>query len=668
MTPIDVKIRPEADARGAAARSRLLFATLLACIASLACCAPVQASEWLPPVTLGPTSQGVSSVAAGSDTDGDVVAAWVRDTGSAQVVEVASRSAGGAFSVQPLQSAAGFAGSVGVAVNDDGDAIVAWRRNSPISEVWAAIRPAGGTFGAPQAIASVPGKNAYEPSVAINGAGAMIVVWYLSNSDTDGKQTIYGAFRPPGGSFTSAPISSSDIWNQSPRAAIDSTGKTTIVWSYWNGETNIARVRIRNADASLGTQRDLSPGAPTGYPMFATVGLDQAGNALAVWSHWNGAVYEVEGATRVAAADTWSNLPTFGQSASASFGNEPQVAVDVNGNAVSIWRAANNTIQAASRASGGAFGAAQLGISAPTATGPRVVLDSAGNAVSVWRRSDGEGSRIEAALRPLGAQFGAVKTVSTQFGALEPALSMDGLGNALSVWPLDDPKLPENADMVVQFAAFDKSAPNLTSVSVPASGATGAPSPFSASAFDVWSPVTISWTFGDGSSGTGESVSHAYAAPGTYTVTVKAVDTAGNEQTTTRTIQIANPAPSSPGLSRAKIKLNFAAKAIGQFTKLSKLQLQKVPKGSSVVATCKVGTRKCAGKAGKKFAVKNAPGTVSLAAYLNQKLVPGTKIAITVTNANFIGELMTLSVRKGKAPRLTTKCLQPGTGKPTACT
>jgi PKD domain len=665
ITVIDVNFDSEI-VRGAA-RRRLLLATLLACIASLACCAAAQAGGWLSPVTIGPSSQGLSSVAAGSDADGDVVAAWVRNTGSAQVVEVATRPAGGAFSVQPLQSAVGFAGNVGVAVNDNGDAIAAWVRQGATSEVWASVRPAGGSFGPPQAIASVPGKNALEPSVAINDAGAMIVVWYLRNSDTDGKETVYAAFRPPGGSFTSAPVSSSDLWNQSPRAALDSTGKATIVWSYWNGEINIARVRIRNADGLMGTQRDLSPSAPTGFPMFATVGLDQAGNALAVWSHWNGAVYEVEGATRAAAADTWSNLPTFGQSASASFGTEPQVAVDANGNAVSIWRAANNTIQAASRASGGAFGAAQLGISAPTATAPRVVLDSAGNAVSVWRRSDGEGSRIEAAIRPLGGQFGAVKTLSTQFSTFDPALSMDGLGNALSVWPLDDPKLPDDADMVIQFAAFDNSAPDLTSVSVPASGIAGTGSSFSASARDVWSPVSVSWSFGDGSSGDGESVSHAYAAPGSYTVTVKALDAAGNERTTTRTIQIANPASSPPALSRAKVKLSFKSKAIGRFTKLSKLQLQKVPAGSSVVATCKVGAKKCAGKAGKKFTKKKASGTVSLDAYLNQKLLPGTKIAITVTNAGFIGELVTLTVRKGKVPSLTTKCLQSGTGKPAAC-
>lgn len=612
----------------------------------------------------------MSSVAAGSDGAGNVVAAWVRTAGANNVVEVATRPGGGSFSVQPLQSATGAALNVGVAVNDSGDAIVAWRRQGATGEVWASVRPAGGTFGPPVAIASVPGKNASEPSVAINDAGAMMIVWYLTNSDTDGKQTVYGAFRQPGGGFTTAPISTTDIWNQSPRVVLDATGKATVVWSYWDGSINIARVRILSANGTLGTQRDLSPSAPTGYPMFATVGLDGAGNALAVWSHWNGAAFDVEGASRLAASDTWTNLPAFGQSASASFGSEPQVAVDPDGNAVAIWRAANNTIQAASRAGGGAFGAAQLGISAPTAVSPRVVLDSAGSAVGVWRRSDAEGSRIEAATRPLGGLFGSVKTLSKQFSVSDPALSIDGLGNAFAVWPLDDPALPDSEDMVAQFAAYDASPPDLTAVAVPASGVTGVPVSFSVSTFDAWSPVGVSWSFGDGFSDGGDSVSHAYGVPGTYTVTIKATDAAGNERTATRTIQVSSPASSLQATNtpkRLQVKYARAFKLIGELTKFTKLQLRKVPQGSTVSATCKAGPKKCLGKADGKFTKKKASGTVSLSPYLNLKFKPGTKIAATISKPGFLSEVVTFATRKGKAPRVTTKCLPAGAKRPTPC-
>jgi PKD repeat protein len=44
-------------------------------------------------------------------------------------------------------------------------------------------------------------------------------------------------------------------------------------------------------------------------------------------------------------------------------------------------------------------------------------------------------------------------------------------------------------------------------------------------------PFTFGWSFGDGSSGSGKSVSHTYATPGTYTVTLNATDAVGNMAT-----------------------------------------------------------------------------------------------------------------------------------------
>jgi chitodextrinase len=43
------------------------------------------------------------------------------------------------------------------------------------------------------------------------------------------------------------------------------------------------------------------------------------------------------------------------------------------------------------------------------------------------------------------------------------------------------------------------------------------------------SSVSYSWDFGDGSSGTGAVITHQYAAPGSYTATVTASNTFGQE-------------------------------------------------------------------------------------------------------------------------------------------
>ncbi len=102
------------------------------------------------------------------------------------------------------------------------------------------------------------------------------------------------------------------------------------------------------------------------------------------------------------------------------------------------------------------------------------------------------------------------------------------------------------APPVLRAAAFDGGGPNLVSTSIPTTALTGQTLTMSASFVDLWSglvPGGPSWSFGDGTTGAGPSVSHAYAQPGTYTVTLSASDTLGNSTTTTYSVTVEPPPP-----------------------------------------------------------------------------------------------------------------------------
>ena len=79
----------------------------------------------------------------------------------------------------------------------------------------------------------------------------------------------------------------------------------------------------------------------------------------------------------------------------------------------------------------------------------------------------------------------------------------------------------------------------------PSSPQAGQAVSFTGSASGGTSPYTFSWIFGDGSTGTGSSVTHTYSSAGSFTVALTIKDTGSPQQTATsqQTISVTNPSP-----------------------------------------------------------------------------------------------------------------------------
>jgi PKD repeat protein len=130
----------------------------------------------------------------------------------------------------------------------------------------------------------------------------------------------------------------------------------------------------------------------------------------------------------------------------------------------------------------------------------------------------------------------------------------------------------------------------------------------SGAATDRWSGATLSWNFGDGATATGVALSHAYGAPGVYTVTTTATDGAGNPASTTRTIQISNPPP------RILVSLSFRCGASDTATTLTSFTVKRIPSGSTLTVSCEPPGRRAKCPA-KKLTKWNAMGTVKLSSF-----------------------------------------------------
>ena len=152
----------------------------------------------------------------------------------------------------------------------------------------------------------------------------------------------------------------------------------------------------------------------------------------------------------------------------------------------------------------------------------------------------GPGSVVTAATRAPGEPWAAGVPLSPSGDgyASEAEVAMDDAGQATVIW-LRTEKPP---GYVLETRTLDTQGPLATGLSIPAA-TVGTPVTLSWPAVDAWSPIaSIAWSFGDGGTGSGSSVTRTFAAVGSYAVSVTATDAVGYATTLTGTV-VVSPAP-----------------------------------------------------------------------------------------------------------------------------
>jgi hypothetical protein len=291
-----------------------------------------------------------------------------------------------------------------------------------------------------------PSDRALGPELAVNAAGAAVVVWdHEAGADCPTQPAslscihiVEAVTRSQSAASWQSPIEVARPGiGAAPRVAIDPAGDAAIVWIHDIGQDRVLQATIRPAgSATWPNANDLS-GTPLQIKNHA-VGLDAGGNAVAVWAQRDNLSFYVVGDLRPAAGGVWL-APVALSSVSSDASAGPALAIVPSGEVLVAWIDGGGLRVARGHVEMGvwdtALSPASGGVGADTDVD--VALNPAGDAVIAWswRRTSTGANIVQAAFRPAGGNWGAVVDIgSAGTGRSLVQTAINNAGGVAVVW------------------------------------------------------------------------------------------------------------------------------------------------------------------------------------------------------------------------------------------
>ena len=420
----------------------LLRSLVLAAVLALAVAAPAMAAPtWLPASNLStaPSAGVPGSAQIASDDAGETLAAWIRNDGQNDRVQLAGHGPGTPWSAATdISENNQNAAFPSLALSPTGFGALAWSRSDGSKlRVQVVRRAPGGAFGPAFTASAVP-IDSIEPAVAVDAVGDVVVIW-MDSSRLAAHARRYTASSNSWGAVEDLVPGLGAFQTMGSLALVMSaTGTATGAWSVdtdnLSNTSEQYQVQTRS-QAPGGAWTPVQALSTTGIPdqsAATQLAVDAAGNVTAVWSDYRigpctppsqfcktYVIAVVKQSTRGAVSGVWSPAATLSDPNLIS--DAPRVATTPAGEVTVAWtEQVAQAIKVVTRPVGGAFPPAdaatiilpqdkQISSSGARATFPvtslRVAAGPAGTVVSFARLEDGDNALAEAVYKPAGASW-----------------------------------------------------------------------------------------------------------------------------------------------------------------------------------------------------------------------------------------------------------------------
>ena len=284
--------------------------------------------------------------------------------------------------------------------------------------------------------------NAFPPKIAIDGNGNAIVVWQLF---VDGATWNIYANRYSSLSKTwSGPflLENNPGTAEVPDIGMDENGNAIVVWQHtMPGDTRFHIWANRYSSATQAWSGAIQlENNQAGAAQNAHVAMDKYGNATTVWMQSDGTRDNIWANRFSVTTNTWS-VPFLleNDNGTAKF---PQIAMDENGNAITVWMQSDGTrdniwANRFSVTTNTWMGAFLLESNDGGTDIPQISMDGNGNAIAAWSQFDGSRYSIWANRYTVATNtwMGAFLLETSDVGnAFSPQISMDRSGSVIIVW------------------------------------------------------------------------------------------------------------------------------------------------------------------------------------------------------------------------------------------